>query len=132
MTTEILATSKGPVVLHNGALLYLTDQEAICGAIDDCPNLLPLLEETTIMFFKQVSEYVVEALLAKRVPDIKIMNEAVSALDRFHILAYSVYRGYLDEKILLNNPKMSRDEVLYHVVQSNPDIVNNFYQYQKR
>ena len=127
MAFQIVDSSKGPLVIHNGTVLHLSDQEAMCAAIDEHPQLLSLLEETTANFFKAVAEYVLENFLAKRIPDTKIMTEAVESMDRFHRLAYVNYKNYVEGKIKIQYPNASPQELVHHVTATNCQEINDFY-----
>ena len=127
MSIQIVESSKGPLVIYNGIVLHLSDQEGMCAAIDEHPQILSLLEESTANFFKIVAEYVLENFLAKRMPDTKIMKEAVESVDRFHKLAYSSYKNYIEGKVKMQYPNASPEELIHHVTSTNCQEINDFY-----
>ena len=129
MTTEIVPSSQGPVVVHEGMVLHLSDFEGMCVAIDAHPELLQNLEDSIVEFVTTVTEYNLEMFTTKRVPNSKIMKEAVQCMDQFHNLAYVVYKGHMEQRVAQNNPGLPREAIAAEVIRTNHPVINTFYKF---
>jgi hypothetical protein len=129
MTTEIVPSSQGPVVVHEGMVLHLSDFEGLCMAIDAHPELLQNLEDSIVEFVTTITEYNLEMFTTKRVPNSKIMTESVRCMDEFHNLAYVVYKGHMEQKVIQSNPSLPRDAVPAEVIRTNHPVINAFYRF---
>ena len=132
MTTEIVPSSQGPVVVHEGMVLHLSDFEGLCEAIDAHPELLQNLEDSIVEFVTTITEYNLEMFTTKRLPDSKIMKEAVQSMDSFFNLAYVVYKGHMEQRVIQNNPSMPVEEVRAEVIRTNHSVINAFYRFETR
>ena len=132
MITEILPSSQGPVVIHDGMVLHLSDSEGMCIAIDVHPELLQNLQDSIVEFVTTVTEYNLEMFTTKRLPDSKIMKEAVQSMDTFFNLAYVVYKGHMEQKVIQNNPSLPREAVPAEVIRTNHPVINAFYKFEAR
>ena len=132
MTTKILSSSQGPVVLHEEMVFHLSDSEGMCAAIDTHPELLQNLQDSIVEFVTTVTEYNLEMFTTKRLPNSKIMKEAVQSMDAFFNLAYVVYKRHMEQKVIQNNPGLPIEAVPAEVIRTNHSVINEFYKFETR
>lgn len=127
MIAEVVSSSQGPVVLYEGLILHLDDVEGLMLAVDSTAFLLQNLEKAILDHFVVTSEFVKESFIEKKYMHVKLVSNALTAMDNFGKFAHVEYINYLHNKTAQNNPQMTREQIQKETRRQNREDINDFY-----